>query len=310
MKKTKSPITVHSITELHRLNGVTEPEHPLISVVHYEDIQEPRADFSQGLSMDFYLIAIKKDVKGKIRYGQNYYDFDEGVLSFIAPGQICYAEENSGPYKGCMLMIHPDFFHGYSLAKDIKNFSFFSYAVNEALLLSKKEEKMIEGIFRNIETEYRSNIDSFSQPVMISQIELLLNYANRFYNRQFITRKPANHDLLTKLELLLDKHFNDQSATGLPSVKEVAEQLHVSSDYLSDMLRAHTGQNTQQHIHNKLIEKAKEMLSSSKLTVAEIAYRLGFEHPQSFNKMFKKKMNVSPMEFRTFTASSSVFTNS
>lgn len=299
MKKEKSgPITISTITELHRFNGVAEPEHPLISVVHYEDLKKPGPDFSQGLIMKFYLIAIKKDVKGKIRYGQNYYDFDEGVLSFIAPGQVCYAEENSGPYKGSMLIIHPDFFHGFSLAKDIKNFSFFSYAVNEALLLSKKEEEMVEGIFKNIETEYRSNIDSFSQPVMISQIELLLNYANRFYNRQFITRKPANSDLLTMLESVLDKHFNDQSATGLPTVKDVAAQLRVSADYLSDMLRAHTGQNTQQHIHNKLIEKAKEMLSASTLTVAEIAYQLGFEHPQSFNKMFKKKMNVSPMEFR------------
>jgi AraC-like DNA-binding protein len=197
-----------------------------------------------------------------------------------------------------MLLFNTDFIRGYALDKGIRNFEFFSYAVNEALYLSKKEETVVEGILKNIEQEYQGNIDGFSQNVMISQIELLLNYADRYYNRQFLTRRPANSDLLIRLEEILDKHFNDIPATGLPTVKDIASHLNISPNYLSDMLRIHTGQNTQQHIHTKLIEKAKEILSSSNLTVAEIAYRLGFEHPQSFSKIFKRKTNVSPMEYR------------
>ncbi len=164
--------------------------------------------------------------------------------------------------------------------------------------LSKKEEAVIEGILKNIEQEYRSPIDGFSQNVMVSLIDVLLNYSNRFYNRQFITRKPASNELLVKLDDLLEQHFDNHNGTGLPTVKAIADNLHVSPNYLSDMLRVYTGQNTQQHIHNKLIEKAKEMLSTSSLSVAEVAYQLGFEHPQSFNKIFKRKTNISPMAFR------------
>lgn len=280
------------------MNTVPLPEHPLVSVVHFNDIAQSPADFSGGLIMDFYMIAIKKDFSGKIRYGQNYYDFDEGVLSFIAPGQVCYEDTSDRPRGGCMLMFHRDFIKGFPLAKTIGGYSFFSYEVNEALYLSAKEEAMIESIFRNIEQEYRLPIDHFSQQVIISHIELLLTYANRYYNRQFITRKLANTDLLTKLEALLDNHFAAPEVNGLPTVKEVAAQLNVSPDYLSDMLRSHTGQNTQQHIHNRLIEKAKEILSTSRLSVAEVAYQLGFEHPQSFHKLFKKKTNYSPLEYR------------
>lgn len=280
------------------MNTVPLPEHPLVSVVHFNDIAQSPADFSGGLIMDFYMIAIKKDFSGKIRYGQNYYDFDEGVLSFIAPGQVCYEDTSDRPRGGCMLMFHRDFIKGFPLAKTIGGYSFFSYEVNEALYLSAKEEAMIESIFRNIEQEYRLPIDHFSQQVIISHIELLLTYANRYYNRQFITRKLANTDLLTKLEALLDNHFAAPEVNGLPTVKEVAVQLNVSPDYLSDMLRSHTGQNTQQHIHKRLIEKAKEILSTSRLSVAEVAYQLGFEHPQSFHKLFKKKTNYSPLEYR------------
>ncbi|GGH66305.1 AraC-like DNA-binding protein [Filimonas zeae] len=297
-KHLPNPIHISHISELHRMNTVPLPEHPLVSVVHFNDIAQSPADFSGGLIMDFYMIAIKKDFSGKIRYGQNYYDFDEGVLSFIAPGQVCYEDTSDRPRGGCMLMFHRDFIKGFPLAKTIGGYSFFSYEVNEALYLSAKEEAMIESIFRNIEQEYRLPIDHFSQQVIISHIELLLTYANRYYNRQFITRKLANTDLLTKLEALLDNHFAAPEVNGLPTVKEVAAQLNVSPDYLSDMLRSHTGQNTQQHIHNRLIEKAKEILSTSRLSVAEVAYQLGFEHPQSFHKLFKKKTNYSPLEYR------------
>jgi AraC family transcriptional regulator, transcriptional activator of pobA len=245
------------------------------------------------------MVAIKKDFNGKMRYGQQYYDFDEGVMTFIAPGQLCYEEEPSDrPRSGCMILFHPDFIRNYPLGKHIKDFEFFNYASNEALYLSQKEEATIENIFSSIQQEYRLNIDPFSQDVMVSHIELLLTYSNRFYNRQFITRKSAGTGLLSKMEELLNAHFNNANGQGLPTVKSLAAQLNVSPGYLSDMLRQLTGQSAQQHIHSKLIEKAKEILSTSDQTVAEIAYQLGFEHPQSFNKLFKQKTNVSPVEFR------------
>lgn len=299
MKKSRTnPVIINSITEMHRRNGMPDPEHPLVSVVHFSEIEKSVADFSEGCVLNFYMIAIKKDFKGKIRYGQSYYDFDEGVMSFIAPGQLCWEDPTDRPKGGSMLLFHADFLRGFPLNAGIKNYTFFSYAINEALYLSAKEETMITSIFKNIEQEYHSNTDNFSQGVMISHMEVLLQYANRFYSRQLITRKPAHSDMLQKLETLLDDYFHNPHKTGLPTVKEVAEQLHVSPDYLSDLLRTHTGQNTQQHIHNKLIEKAKEMLTTSNLTIAEIAYELGFEYPQSFNKIFKQKTDLSPLRFR------------
>lgn len=299
MKKSRNnPVVISTISELHRINGIAEPEHPLISVVNLSDIHNADTDFSEGCVLDFYIIAIKKGFKGKIRYGQKYYDFDEGVMSFIAPGQLCWEEPNDRPTAGFLLMFHSDFIRGYSLDTEIRNYRFFSYAVNEALYLSKKEETTVEHILENIQNEYRSNIDSFSQDLMVSQIGVLLNYANRYYHRQFLTRKIAHNDLLIKLEDLLEDHFNNNHSNSLPSVKEVALKLNVSADYLSDMLRTHTGQNTQQHIHSKLIEKAKIILSTTNLTIAEIAYQLGFDYPQSFNKIFKRKTNLSPLEFR------------
>lgn len=289
---------ISSISELHRINGIAEPEHPLVSVVNLSELHQSRANFSEGCVLDFYIVAIKKGFAGKIRYGQKYYDFDEGVMSFIAPGQLCWEEPDDRPTAGVLLLFHADFLRGYALDAEIRNYRFFSYAVNEALYLSKKEETTVEHILENIQNEYHSNIDGFSHDLMVSQIGVLLNYANRYYHRQFLTRKIAHNDLLIKLEDLLDEHFNNNLNTSLPTVKEVALKLNVSADYLSDMLRTHTGQNTQQHIHNKLIEKAKIALSTTNLTIAEIAYQLGFDYPQSFNKIFKRKTNVSPLEFR------------
>ena len=300
MKKTiQGPVILNSISEMHRAMEIPEPEHPLISIVNFKDIRQHSEILEHGLVLNVYMIALKKDYKGKVKYGQNFYDFDEGMMSFIAPGQICYQNEPGyEPLAGSMLIFHPDYLRGYALDKNIKAFEFFSYAANEALYLSKKEEVMIEGIFANIAQEYTNNIDNFSQDVIVSQIELLLNYSNRFYNRQFITRKNVNNDLLTKLEDILENHFKNSENTGLPTVKYLADSLNVSASYLSDMLRTHTGQNAQQHIHNKLIEKAKEVLTTTPLSVSEIAYQLGFEYPQSFSKLFKTKTNVSPLEYR------------
>lgn len=299
MKKAKNLlVTVNSISEMHRLLGIPGPEHPLVSTIYFENITDSELEIPDGLLLNFYMIAIKKDYKGKIRYGQNSYDFDEGVMTYISPGQICYENEpGENPLSGCMLLIHPDLLRGYALGKSIKNYEFFAYAVNEALYLSQKEEAMVEAIMRNIEQEYKNSIDSFSQDVIISHVELLLTYSNRFYNRQFLTRKSVNNDLVAKMENLLTDHYNSDR-NCLPRVKDIAEYLNVSPGYLSDMLRALTGMNAQQHIHNKLIEKAKEILTSTPLSVSEIAYQLGFEYPQSFSKLFKTKTNVSPLEYR------------
>lgn len=198
------------------------------------------------------------------------------------------------------MMIHPDFLWNTPLAKNIHNYEFFDYSVTEALFLSDSEEEIINNIVRNIRKEYQSNIDKFSQNIIISQIETLLNYSERFYQRQFITRKVTNHQILDRLEAVLEGHFNsaDLASIGLPTVQHIADELNISPNYLSSLLKMLTGESTQQHIHNKLIEKAKEKLSTSDLSVGEIAYELGFEHSQSFSKLFKAKTNISPLEFR------------
>jgi AraC-like DNA-binding protein len=236
-------------------------------------------------------------------YGQQEYDFDEGVLYFMAPNQILRVNNNPDEAlqrSGWLLLIHPDFLWNTSLAKKIRQYDFFDYSVNEALFLSEKEEEILNNIIQNIRHEYHSNIDKFSQSIIISQIETLLNYSERFYQRQFITRKITNHQILGRLEELLTDYFtgDDLATKGLPTVQYIADTLNVSPGYLSGLLKLLTGQSTQQHIHDKLIEKAKEKLSTTGLSVSEIAYELGFEHPQSFSKLFKIKTKFSPLEFR------------
>lgn len=294
------PYIFNSISELHRALGLPKPLHPLVSLVDYSDVKSDVTEIIKGMVLNFYKVSYKKNFKGRIKYGQSYYDFDEGGLSFISPNQIISAAKEEADYGGYTLLFHPDFIRNHPLGKNIKNYGFFSYSVAEALYLSEKEKDIITGIFNNIILELDSAIDNFSQEVMISQIELLLNYSKRFYNRQFITRKAANSDLLTKAEELLAGYFDTEKGliTGLPTVQQFADQLNVTPHYLSDMLRSLTGQNTQQHIHNKLIEKAKELLSTTSFSIGEVAYKLGFEHPQSFNKIFKRKTKMSPVEFR------------
>jgi AraC-like DNA-binding protein len=299
--KENNIIKINSVSELHKLMGIPKPKHPLVSLINYSDVHLSSIENSLKVILNFYTVSIKHNADCKFNYGQNYYDFDEGVLAFMEPGQIASTTQNENIQSdGWLLIFHPDLIRNYPIGKTIKNYGFFSYAVNEALHLSESEEVMIEGIFKNIEKEYNHSIDQFSQDVMVSQIELLLNYSNRFYNRQFITRKTASNDLLTKMEILLEEYFESDKIlkSGLPTVHFFAEKLNLSSNYLSDMLRTITGQSTQQHIHNKLIEKAKEALTTTNLSVSEIAYHLGFEHPQSFNKLFKSKMNISPLEYR------------
>lgn len=301
MKTTANrPVLFNSISELHRALGLPKPLHPLISLVDYSNIRADTTELEKGIIFNFYKISYKKNYTGKVKYGQSYYDFDEGGLSFVSPNQVISVSDDEGDYGGYTLLIHPDFIRNFPLGKKIKDYGFFSYSVAEALFLSDKEKEIIIGLFKNIETELESAIDLFSQEVVVSQLELLLSYSKRFYNRQFITRKSASSDLLSKTEELLDNYFTVEEGLlkGLPSVQEIADELNVSAHYLSDMLRSLTGRNTQQHIHSRLIDKAKELLSTTNLTVAEVAYQLGFEHPQSFNKLFKNKVKVSPVEYR------------
>ncbi len=216
------------------------------------------------------------------------------------PEKSTHLSSPSGVCSEQTLIIHPDFLLGYPLAKKIKQYQFFSYSVSEALHLSDSEKETMLSIFSMIEKELNSRIDDFSQDVIISQIELLLTFAQRFYKRQFITRKAVNNDVLAKLEELVDAYFNSDALlrNGLPTVHYFSDQLHISPSYLSDMLRSLLGQNAKQYLHSKLIEKAKEKLSTTSLSVSEIAYELGFEHSQSFSKLFKSKTAQSPLEFR------------
>lgn len=299
MKTSPSPIHFRSLSALHKAMGKPVPQHPLISIMDYGEVHFNPADFEHGMKTDFYKISFKTKFNGKIRYGQGYYDFQEGGMSFVAPGQVLRLNSEETDYSGMSLHIHPDFIRPYSLLKKIKDYGFFSYSAAEALYLSEKEKKTITDVFENIQNELNERIDQFSQDVIISQIELLLTYSNRFYNRQFITRKSANNDLLSKMEDLLNEYFDkEKEIKGLPTVEYLASQLNLTPRYLSDMLRHHTGQNAQQHIHDKLIEKAKEYLSESQFSVSETAYQLGFEHPQSFSKLFKKKTELTPNEYK------------
>jgi len=249
---------IKTISEFHRLRGLSQPEYPLISVVNYAEVQRPVDIGDKNWVFDFYQISIKRGMNAKLKYGQQEYDFDDGVAFFASPNQVFRIEPNPNPTtkrSGWILLIHPDFLWNSPLAKTIKQYEFFNYSINEALFLSEKEEATINGIVENIKQEYHSNIDKFSKGIIISHIENLLTYSERFYNRQFITREKSNHQILNRLEDILTKYFNGDSLAkkGLPTVQFIAEALNISPNYLSDLLKVLTGQSTQQHIHEKLI---------------------------------------------------------
>ncbi|SEM42694.1 Helix-turn-helix domain-containing protein [Chryseobacterium taichungense] len=294
-----TPFRIRSISEIHRLMGLPKPHHPLISIIDLKGLRNDRG--IEAVIFDLYVISMKRGCDG-LHYGQQKYDFDEGLMAFLSPGQILKGEENGVPpaLEGWMLFIHPDFLWNTSLTKKIKKYEYFGYATHEALFLSDREEQVINDLVKNIKEEYHSNIDKFSQDIIISNLETMLNYAERFYERQFITRKITNHSILNRLEEELVNYFNDDDllSKGLPTVRHMADKLNMSSKYLSSLLKQLTGQTAQQMIHEKLIDKAKEKLSTTELSVSEIAYQLGFEHSQSFNKLFKLKTNQSPLEFR------------
>ncbi|GAB4014946.1 helix-turn-helix domain-containing protein [Spirosoma migulaei] len=299
--KNAQPHKLDTISAFHQFWELPKPEHPLISVINFDALNHRVEPSSLTLISNFYSIALKRISTGKLKYGQQPYDFDEGVMMFMAPGQVLTIETDApGSSAGWLLLIHPDFLWHTPLAKTIRQYAFFSYAVHEALHLSEKEEGLLVSIIHQIEQEYQARIDLFSQRVMLNLVELLLTYSDRFYQRQFITRKITNHQLLNRLEAILTDYFNSDALArnGPPTVPYIADRLNVSPNYLSILLKLLTGQSTQHHIHDKLIERAKEKLSTTDLSISEIAYALGFEHAPSFSKLFKSKTNLSPLAFR------------
>lgn len=299
----KETFRFNSISDFHAFCGLPNPEHPLISLIDYSKVKYPVNDHELKWVQNYYSIGLKRNVNAKFNYGQQEYDFDSGVLCFVSPLQFLSLEmkpEVEVEPTGYLLLIHPDFLWGTSLIRKIKSYEFFSYQINEALFLSDKEERIIVDLFKNIEKEYQTNIDKFTQDLIVAQLELFLIYSERFYERQFFTRKKSSHELLVRFEEVLSQYFDSGNLLekGIPSVKTIAEQMNISPNYLGTLLRIHTRQNTQQHIQNKIIDSAKERLSTTSLSVSEIAYELGFEHPQSFSKLFKQKTNQSPGEFR------------
>ena len=293
-----------TIAEFHHFVGLPAPLHPLISVVNVATVPHRDDEEPMSMAMEFYSISVKRMVNFKVQYGQRPFDFNDGIMSFISPNQVFNIGIDDKGKKveksGWVIYIHPDFIWNTALAKTIRQYDFWDYSLNEALFLSEKEEATIGSIIQSIHEEYQANIDRFSKSILISHIEALLNYADRYYNRQFITREKSNHQILERVETFLGEYFNsgDLLSKGLPTVAFIAEAMNLTPKYLSSLLKTLTGQNTQQHIHDKLIEKAKEKLSATELSVSEIAYGLGFEHLPSFSKLFKAKTGKSPVEFR------------
>lgn len=278
------------------------PEHPMLSVFFAagEDTLPCPRESSPPITNDCYSISLKKIVKGNLNYGRTKYDFTNGALIFIAPRQVLQWD-NSVVFeqKGFSINFHEDFLKGTELAQQIKKYGFFSYSTNEALHLSPKEERQIESIVRNIEIEYQNNQDQFSKEIIISQLSTLLKYANRFYERQFLNRKELSNDLLEQFNQELENYFESGQLqkTGIPSIQQLANQLAVSQRYLSDTLKKETGKSTTEHLQLFLIGEAKNILLQPHKSISEVAYELGFEYPQYFSRLFKKKEGLSPSEF-------------
>lgn len=276
-----------------------ETLHPLIGIIDFSKC--PPMQHSR-LLLGFYAIFLKEVKCGDIHYGRNYYDYQEGTLVFIAPGQVIGIESN-GVYsqpKGMALIFHPDLIRGTSLGRTIKNYSFFSYDSYEALHLSEQEKSIVIDCLNNIETELKHGIDKHSKTLIISNIELLLNYSTRFYDRQFITRENVNKDILVRFERVMDEYLQSDKPLdiGLPSVQYCADQLHLSANYFGDLIKKETGISAQEHLQSKLMEAAKEKVFDTSKSISEISYELGFKYPQHFSRWFKNSIGTSPNQFR------------
>jgi len=286
-----------NISQYNTLRGV-ETFHPLVSVI---DMSKAKATQSARINFGFYCIFLKEIKCGDLKYGCNHYDYQEGTLVFVSPGQILGINNTEliQP-KGWALLFHPDLIRGTSLGHNIKNYTFFSYEANEALHLSEKERLLVIDCLNKIEYELHQSIDRHTKTLISNNIELLLNYCMRFYDRQFITRNNVNKDILVKFEKLLDNYFQSEitQTVGLPTVKYCADHLHLSVNYFGDLIKKETGKSAQEHIQLKLIDIAKERIFDTGKSVSEIAYELGFKHPQHFSRMFKHETGYTPNQFR------------
>jgi AraC-like DNA-binding protein len=293
-----------NITEFNRAQNLPEPENPLFSIGHKKlgpDESENCVASNEDVSYTnpFYLISLKKIVSGEIIYGRTKYDCSTGTLLFSAPNQTYTVKNVAISSESWFIAFHEDFIRGRDIRKLIKNYNFFNYNVNEALHLSPKEEETIKSIFRNIETEYQNNQDEFSKEIIISHLETFFKYADRFYKRQFLNRKEINKALMTRFKEVLDTYFESgqQMEKGIPSIEWMAAQLGISHRYMSDSIKAETGKTAIDQINLYLIEEAKNLLLAPNASISETAYQLGFEYPQYFSRLFKKKTGVSPKEY-------------
>ena len=292
-------VQIKSVADLHKFYNYGSPRHPLVSIIDLKNVSRPNANSGNYLySLDLFTIVFKQ-YRGSIKYGRSHYDFHECTILLTAPNQGL-SPSAVASLDGWFLAFHPDFLSGSDFGKKFKKYSFFNYESNEALHISEDEKNTLRDVVAKIEKEYSQNIDRHTQGLILNQIELLLNYCDRFYDRQFFTRSGNNKDILEQFENLLDVYFNSDTLVdkGIPEVKYFAEKLYLSSNYLSDLLSKHTGKSTLEHIHLKLVEKAKNLLMGTSGNVSEIAYQLGFDHPSHFTKVFKTKAGVSPLQFR------------
>ncbi len=292
-------IKLDNISQFNAMRGI-ETFHPLVSVFDFSKmklIPEARAHYG------FYCVFLKEANCGDLKYGCNYYDYQEGTLVFIAPGQIVGIgnKPGSAPPKGWGLLFHPDLIRGTSLGQNIKKYTYFSYEANEALHLSDRERQVVMDCLHNIDHELRQSIDKHSKILIANNIELLLNYCMRYYDRQFITRSLVNKDILSRFEKLLDHYFQSElvHTLGLPTVKYCADKLHLSANYFGDLLKKETGKSAQENIQLKVLSLAREKIFDRSKTISEIAYELGFKSPQHFSRMFKNETGQTPNEYRS-----------
>lgn len=293
---------LHTIADLFKLFQLDYPvQHPLIALIDFNDVEEEITEEIK-ISADYYSMMFKITDNNNIKYGRKSVDFQEGSLICMAPHQVLSMDVDIQPSSKAMgwgLFFHPDLISTFALNAKMKDYTFFSYETSEALHLSEKEKQILSDCIMKIKTELQENLDVYSQTIIVSNLELLLNYCTRFYGRQFITRSTSHSSVLTQIENILRKYFEgDNNERGLPTVKYLADQVHFSASYLSDLLRKETGRNAQEHIHAYLIQEGKNRLLSTGKSVGEIAYTLGFEYPQYFNKLFKLKTGKTPIEFR------------
>lgn len=297
-------ITIKSVEEAHRLLGLEEPLHPLVSVVHEDDLNLSLVPPEIKIQIDLFQVWLKDGMNCEVGYGRNSYDFSKGTLAFMKPGQILTSQNVMGKkhdFEGWVLVFHPDLIRKSDLGSHIHEYGYFDYDVHEALHISAKEIGTLNDIVSKIETELSLNLDKYSQKLIVNNIELLLDYCSRFYDRQFITRTNLNQDLISKFNSELRNYFkqNKNQSIGIPSVTYLGEAMNMSAHYLSDLLKAETGKSALEHIHLFVLDRAKTMLLNSGESISQIAYQLGFEYPQYFTRLFKSKTGMSPSAYRT-----------